>query len=76
MFIPFFAMSVFVEFEPRVTHLNELLTSGIAGVHLNWRKSCEFGAKMRAGRFPNTRRSSDEDSSEDVRSILAGLFET
>ena len=31
---------------------------------------------MCAGRFPNTRRSSDEDSSEHIRSILAGLFET
>ena len=31
---------------------------------------------MRAGRFPNTRRSSDEDSSVHIHAILAGLFET
>jgi hypothetical protein len=58
-----------------ITHLNEFLTPRIAGVQLNWRKSFEFSAKMGAGRFPNTRRSGDEDSSEDIRSILAGLLE-
>ena len=31
---------------------------------------------MGAGRFPNARRSSDEDGSEHIRSILSGLFET
>ena len=76
MFIPFFAMSVSVEPHLRTTHFNELLTSGIAGVHLDWRKPCQLGAKMGAGRFPNTRRSSDKDSPEDIRSILARLFET
>ena len=79
MFIPFFR-NVSLRRTPfknlDSTHLNELLTSGIAGIHLDWCKPCEFGAKMGAGRFPNTRRPSNEDGPENIRSILTRLFET
>ena len=57
------------------THFNKLLTSRVAGIHLNWRKSCEFSAKVRAGCLPNTRRSGDKDGSEEIRPILARFLE-
>ena len=59
-----------------MNYLDELLTPSIAGVQLDRRIPLEFRTEMGTGRLPNSRRSSNENSTEYVHTILSRLFET